>query len=69
MLEPWIGSFAGIIVAPICGGFACATFTRRSSTPLRRSAKREIRVLKVCLGRNGLDATSAAVRVDSEHAH
>jgi hypothetical protein len=67
MREPWIGSFARRIVAPICGEFACGAFTRRSSVVLRDD--KEIRVREICLGWNGLGwLPEAVMHIDREHA-
>jgi hypothetical protein len=69
MREPWIGSFARRIVAPICGEFACGAFTGHSSLTLRRSDK-EMRVRKMRLERYGLGILPAAgAQIDSEHPH
>jgi hypothetical protein len=68
MREPWIGSVARRIVAPICGEFACGAFTGRSSLELRHDDK-EMRVRNIRLGWNGLGVLlGAVVHIDSEHA-
>jgi hypothetical protein len=58
MREPWIGSFARRIVAPICGGFAREAFTRRSFIRASRCDK-ETRVRYL----------PAMTHIDSEHAN
>jgi hypothetical protein len=67
MREPWIGSFARRIVAPMRDGFAGEAFTGRSSWTLRRCDK-ETRVLKMRLGWNGLGVVLAAAHTHKEHA-
>ena len=70
MREPWLGSFARRIVAPIRGGIACEAFTGRSSWTLRRCDK-ETRVLKMRLGWSGLRVLlgAAQMQMQSERAH